>query len=172
MGAVFTIDLRRLERGPVDVRGAIAVDDLVWGDTGVKLVSAVQCEARAEGSRTRGVRVRGELSGRVRCECRRCLEPVELTVEDEIDLLFDPKTSKIEEDIKVYALDPSADELDLKTPLRERFILAVPSYPLCRSECKGFCARCGTNLNVASCDCGPVGTDPRWGPLAELRKAN
>ena len=170
MGAVYTIDLRRLEDGPVEVRGEIAADDPVWRGSGLKLTGPVTCAATAEGARTRGVRVRGRLSGRVDRACRRCLKPVELTIAEEFDLLFDPKTSRIEEDLKVYALDASAEELDLKPALRERFMLAAPAYAVCRQDCRGLCARCGTDLNEGACDCGSIDTDPRWGPLAALLK--
>ena len=35
----------------------------------------------------------------------------------------------------------------------------------------GFCAVCGADLNVAPCDCEPVGVDPRWSGLDVLRAA-
>lgn len=162
--------MRRLENGPVQVRGAIAVDDTVWSSSGIQPASDVAVEATATGSPTRGVHVRGSISGRIRRECRRCLEPVELGVSDDFNLLFDPKISKIEEDLRAYALDPRAEELDLKPALRERFILAVPMYTVCRSDCRGLCSRCGANLNEEACECSPAGPDPRWGPLAALRR--
>lgn len=167
---MFVLNLRRLEKGSVDVRGAIAKDDPVWNASDLQPASDVAVEATATGSTTRGVYVRGSLDGQVRRECRRCLEPVELAVSDDFNLLFDPKISKIEEDLKAYALDPRAEELDLKPALRERFILAVPTYVVCRSDCRGLCGRCGANLNEEACECGPVGPDPRWGPLAALRR--
>jgi len=170
MGAVFTIDLRHLKDGPVDVGGEIAADDPVWKGSGLELAGPVTFKATADGSRTRGVRVRGRVSGSVVRACRRCLKSAQVALADDFDLLFDPKTSRVEEDLQVYALDAAADELDLKPVLRERFLLAVPVYTVCRPDCRGLCAQCGTDLNEATCDCGPAGTDPRWGPLAALRK--
>lgn len=171
MGAVFTIDLRRLEAGPLEVRGEIAADDAVWKGSGLELLGSVTLAGTAEGSSTRGVRVHGTMFGSVARVCRRCLTSVDLAVSEEFDILFDPKTPRIEEDVGVYSLDSRADELDLKPPLRERFILSVPPYSVCRPDCRGLCAQCGTDLNQASCDCAPAGTDPRWGPLEALRKA-
>lgn len=167
---MFVLSLRRLEKGSVELCGAIAADDPVWSASDIQPASDVAVETTATGSPTRGVQVRGSLSGRIRRECRRCLEPVELGVADDFNLLFDPKISKIEEDLKAYALDPRAEELDLKPALRERFILAVPTYTVCRSDCCGLCARCGANLNEEACECSPAGPDPRWGPLAALRR--
>ncbi|UCC72678.1 MAG: DUF177 domain-containing protein [Gemmatimonadota bacterium] len=166
---MLIIDLRRLDDAPVEVEGEIASDDPQWANTGLELVSPLVARATAEGSTTRGVWVRGSLKGHVRAACRRCLEPLELEVGDEFAILFDPKTSEAEGDLTLYGLDPKAEELDLRTPLRERMLLAVPEYPLCRDGCRGLCARCGANLNEGDCSCEPAGTDPRWGPLQALR---
>lgn len=163
------IDLRRLERAPVEVRGEIACDDALWHDVAVDLATPVAVQAVAEGSAVRGVVVRGTLTGRIRAACRRCLEPLELEVSDEFDLLFDPKTSESDEDVSLYALAPGVDELDLSTPFRERFLLTVPAYPVCGEACRGLCARCGANLNEGDCGCRAEERDPRWRPLQGLR---
>jgi uncharacterized protein len=42
--------------------------------------------------------------------------------------------------------------------------------PLCREDCKGLCAQCGTNLNLGSCDCAPVWEDPRLAGLKALKR--
>ncbi len=167
---MFIINLRRLAQAPIELSGEIAEGDSIWGDPGFELASPVSVVATAEGSPTRGVTIHGSLSGRVRRECRRCLEGMESVVSEDFDLLFDPKVSLIEEDIRVYALDSEADKLDLKPALRERFVLAVPTYTVCRPDCRGLCDSCGANLNEETCECSPGGPDPRWGPLTALRK--
>jgi uncharacterized protein len=158
-----------LNQAPVEVEGEIASDDPSWGDSGLELVSPLVAYARAGGSATTGVSVRGRLSARVRSACRRCLEPLELEVDEDFAVLFDPKTSESDGDLTLYGFDPKAEELDLRTPLVERLLLAVPSYPLCREGCVGYCASCGANLNEGECGCEPGEADPRWGPLQELR---
>ena len=40
------------------------------------------------------------------------------------------------------------EEVDLSPPLRERLLLALPTLPLCRDDCRGLCARCGADLNA------------------------
>ena len=42
--------------------------------------------------------------------------------------------------------------------------------PLCKDDCKGLCANCGTNLNKATCDCSPQWEDPRLAALKALKK--
>jgi uncharacterized protein len=166
---VLIIDLRRLNEAPEEVDGEIASDDPLWSDNGLELASPLVVRAKADGSATRGVWVRGRMSARVRSACRRCLEPLELDVSEDFTVLFDAKTSDDEGDLELYGLDPRSDELDLRIPLAERLILVVPSYALCRESCAGLCDRCGTNLNEGDCGCAPANADPRWGPLQELR---
>jgi uncharacterized protein len=42
--------------------------------------------------------------------------------------------------------------------------------PLCRDDCRGLCAQCGTNLNEGACECDGAMEDPRLAPLRELGK--
>ncbi len=166
---MLTIDLRRLEQAPLEVRGEIAVDDPLWEGTGVELSAPLAVRAIADGSAERGVWLRGTLSSRVRSICRRCLEPVEIAVSEEFGVLFDPKTPESDGDLTVYALDPRAEELDLRAALRERLLLAMPDYPVCREACRGLCPSCGANWNDEQCVCGGDEPDPRWSPLQALR---
>ncbi len=61
------------------------------------------------------------------------------------------------------------DQIDLNELMREQFYLALPMKPLCREDCKGLCAQCGTNLNTGTCDCAPVWEDPRLAALKALK---
>jgi uncharacterized protein len=158
-----------LNEAPVEVDGEIASDDPLWSDSGLELASPLRVRARADGSATRGVWVRGRMSARVRSACRRCLERLELDVAEEFAVLFDAKTSDDDGDLELYGFDQRADELDLRIPLAERLMLIVPSYALCREGCDGLCDRCGANLNEGDCGCASADADPRWGPLQKLR---
>lgn len=169
---MLVIDLRRLNEAPVEVDGEIAHDDPLWSGSGLELASALRVQARADGSATRGVWVRGRLSARVRSACRRCLDPLEVDVSEDFAVLFDAATSEDEGDLELYGFDSNADELDLRTAVAERLMLLVPSYALCREDCVGLCDRCGANLNEGACGCAPTDVDPRWGPLEKLRSEN
>jgi len=35
----------------------------------------------------------------------------------------------------------------------------VPDAPLCRSDCRGLCPRCGADLNAGPCGCGTAEPD-------------
>ncbi len=82
----------------------------------------------------------GEVSARIRFPCSRCAEPVVLEVRD----------SGFFAERQVENLH---DTVDLTDEVRESIILAFPGYPLCRSDCRGLCVRCGVNLNKDRCGC-------------------
>ncbi len=153
----------------MEVDGEIGSDDPLWNESGLELASPLVVRARADGSATRGVWVRGQMSARVRSACRRCLERLELDVSEDFTVLFDATTSDDDGDLELYGFDPRAEELDLRIPLAERLVLVVPSFALCRDSCAGLCDRCGANLNEGDCGCAPADADPRWSPLQALR---
>ncbi len=58
--------------------------------------------------------------------------------------------------------------IDLEPLIREQFVLVIPFAPLCKDDCLGLCAQCGTDKNVAPCECGkPI--DPRFAALQGLK---
>ena len=78
---------------------------------------------------------------------------VQLPVDATFDLRYQPRTTdtgegerEIEEDDLTTAFYDD-DNIDLGELMREQFYLALPMKPLCRDDCHGLCAQCGTNLN-------------------------
>ena len=65
-----------------------------------------------------------------------------------------------------YVVD---DQLDLSAWARDAVALALPDKILCKPDCAGLCPVCGRDLNVEPHTHEEAQTDPRWGPLAELR---
>jgi len=108
--------------------------------------------------------------------CSRCLEPFRMPVDSSFDLRFLPATEMAADDereVQEEDLETSYyrdDQIDLNELLREQFYLALPMKPLCREDCKGLCAQCGTNLNTGTCACAVRWEDPRLAPLKGLIK--
>ena len=119
------------------------------------------------------------LVGRVRTEleltCSRCVETYRFPIDAEFDQRYLPSSaasSEAESEVEEDDLETSYytdDEIDLSQLMREQFYLALPMKPLCREDCKGLCAQCGTNLNTGTCDCAPVWEDPRLAALKAIR---
>lgn len=120
---------------------------------------------RAE-SVVEGILVTGKVHGHISAECARCLSQLGSAVEVEVCELFASPGAAITDD-DVYRV--SGREIDLEPMLRDSLALALPLNPLCRRDCKGLCAGCGADLNVAECACSDTAPDPRWAPLEALR---
>lgn len=57
--------------------------------------------------------------------------------------------------------------LNLDELVLEDVYLALPARFLCKSDCKGLCSYCGTDLNEGTCNCKkPI--DPRLAALQQL----
>ena len=123
-------------------------------------------------------RLVGSVKADLELDCSRCLEPFVLPVDRGFDLRFLPSTlveaekddeaeAEVEED-DVSITYYRDEQIDLIELLREQFYLALPMKPLCSPACQGICPQCGTNRNLASCDCHPRMEDPRMAGLKTL----
>ena len=95
--------------------------------------------------------VDGRVSTRVGLACSRCLTPFTHTLNQRFSIRFSqqiPKdiSSDEEADIELTAdqvglIFFDGKELDLKDPIQEQVVLALPYKPLCRPDCKGLCPK-------------------------------
>jgi len=154
----------RLRKGPLAVEADLKVaDDL--GAVGFELHGTPRVSITAEESQGGRVLISGTMTVRLAEVCSRCLKVVDREHSILLDFQFEPGLDPWDEAPGVYALDANQDEMDAGPALREELLLALPEYPLCRSECRGLCPRCGADLNEGDCDCEEVTGDPRWQAL-------
>jgi uncharacterized protein len=114
--------------------------------------------------------VRGTVRGLALLSCRRCLTPVTQAVNEDMIFVYRPGVAPVEAEAEeVYPLPERSREVDLTGAVREHVLLAVPDFVSCDEACRGFCPRCGTNLNETSCECRTEDEDPRWAALRRLR---
>ena len=102
----------------------------------------------------------GELFGKIKLQCSRCLEFFNQEIKVDID--NDVNESEIG-DFKSFNLNKLL-EADL--------LLVVPIKPLCEEDCAGICPNCGIDLNNESCNCSLDVVDPRMAKLKELYDNN
>ena len=114
--------------------------------------------------------VRGKIACSLARECRRCLDPVSVTLQEEVTLIFAPP-DMVEGtgEGEALVLPAGVREVDLAEPIREEVILAAPAYVVCGPNCRGLCARCGADLNKTTCECTVEEGDPRWDVLRALK---
>jgi uncharacterized protein len=155
-------------KGRILIEAAIADDDPIWTDTGIRLDGPLEVRLTVQRANADMV-VRGSFSGVALGECRRCLRQIRTPIEDDVTVLDRPGLNGVEaEAMEVYPLPERAGELDLLPGLREHVILAAPQFPLCSDTCLGLCPRCGADRNAGPCGC-EAGTDPRWAGLEKRR---
>jgi len=99
--------------------------------------------------------VKGSLKTSVYFKCGRCLKDF---------------TMKLENNSINYTYDIAGlNELDITEDLREDLLLMLPLRPLCKKDCKGFCQKCGQDLNEKKCSCGILKEDIRWSDLDKIK---
>ena len=98
--------------------------------------------------------------------CDRCLEPVEISVDVEIDEQIVIENAALSgEEIPVFV---SGNTMDTETAVMESIFSNYPAKILCSEDCKGLCLKCGKNLNEGECGCDRFVPDPRMAALGEL----
>ena len=94
------------------------------------------------------VEICGEIVCQVRGLCDKCLTPVEKTITLSFDQVFYKDSSTDPDDYLYFG-----GKLDATKAVDDEIVLSMPSLLLCSDDCKGLCPKCGTNLNVGSCEC-------------------
>ena len=156
MEARLTIDVARLDQDGEDFSGTLddAVLDLhdayVRPFAGMRYALAVRRIGRE-------LLVRGRLEQDFEAACSRCGADFDFTV-------------KVPDFTVSVETDEKTEFVDLTDELRESIILHLPTYPVCRVDCRGVCPQCGKNLNEGACTCATERRDDRWNVLDSLRK--
>ncbi len=160
------------ERISVHLKLALGEEGIYESPEGKNFIIALLLESAPD-----GIRVRGTVKGGIQMECARCLEPYEHQIDLSIDDFFcQPhlplmtESGGLEGEVEISGEDSyllEGDYIDLNDLLNDYLILALPMKRLCDSDCKGICPRCGTNLNVSSCECRDDYVDTR---LEKLRQ--
>ena len=171
-----------LEREPIDFDLELAPGAVDFGEEAaqVGLLAAsghveVLQEHRGPRDIVADIRLRGQFAGRFEVPCARCVEPVEIPLNAEFDLIFRPAAADSEATERSITAPETEigyylkDSLLLEVALREQVLLSLPVRTLCKADCKGLCQRCGANRNTQACTCEKGPSDPRWQALSGLR---
>jgi uncharacterized metal-binding protein YceD (DUF177 family) len=115
-----------------------------------------------------GVLVSGEVEVPVVGSCARCLEPIEDTLELDVQELYAYEGSTTEatsEEDEVRRVE--GEQLDLEPMVRDLVVLSLPLAPTCTEDCAGLCVDCGQRLDDLPADHAHEVLDPRWAGLAQ-----
>jgi uncharacterized protein len=162
---MLSFDIRLLETKAAQVDGSLEPDDPVWEEGDTRPSGPLRVTGRLSSAGDGRFYLSGRIAGRLELACRLCLEDVEVPVEDDVHFLLAETGAEEAEDPDVFLYDPSTRMLDLRSAVRETWLVTAPAFVQCSEDCKGLCATCGTNLNESTCDCTPRKADTRWDAL-------
>jgi len=117
-----------------------------------------------------GILVQGWVQTKVNLQCSRCLAPLVVPLEVLLEEEYRPRVplgsvgKRSDEDEDPALFIDEYQILDLAEVIRQELLLALPTRPLCRSDCAGLCPACGQDLNEGPCECARA-VDPRWAAL-------
>ncbi|SFO37469.1 uncharacterized protein SAMN05660359_02947 [Geodermatophilus obscurus] len=166
----WAVELRELGRRPGSMqeldRTIPAPADWRLELIGVPEGAPVHLRLRLE-SVMEGVLVSGDVEVPVEGQCARCLDPVEDTLELDVQELFaypGSTTEATSEEDEVRLVE--GERIDLEPMVRDTVVLALPLSPTCTEDCAGLCAGCGQRVDDLPADHSHELVDPRWAGLA------
>jgi len=169
-GNPWVVELRELGRRagsmqPLD-RTIPAPPDWKIEVIGVPAGAPVHLDLRLE-SVMEGVLVSGAVTAPLVGSCARCLDPIEDTLELDVQELFAYSGSTTEEtsdEDEVRLVE--GERIDLEPMVRDAVVLSLPLAPVCDEDCAGLCAECGQRWDDLPDDHSHEQLDPRWAGLA------
>ena len=167
------ITLEELELHPIKISKTYSPEALDYHGAEFRQTAPLEVEAVAE-LRGAEIHLRGRLGTNLEASCDRCLGPVVIPVEREFDLFYRPISSIARAEEVELPQDElevgffSGDGFEFDDVLTEQVILSVPMKVICKTDCRGLCPACGSNLNVRKCNCP---TTAESSPFSALKKS-
>jgi len=165
------VNLEEIEKGGVDIDFSGSIKEPGIIETIGNVVAHLHI-----GKDLNEIQVSGEIKGKLKLQCSRCLCYFHKKVKLNIELSYLPiedinkeekyEIRKDESNISYY----KGDELNITEVIQEQLLLNIPIKPLCEENCKGLCPICGANLNIENCDCKKEQVDYRFSILKEFFK--
>jgi DUF177 domain-containing protein len=117
---------------------------------------------------------RGELTAATVASCARCAEEFIAPSDRSFRYVLAPRSigEDRNSDLRAEDLEFSfydGEEVNLTPFIREQMLLALPTRPLCREDCRGLCPQCGANLNERECACVTKSADTPFSVLRSIK---
>ncbi len=116
--------------------------------------------------------LQGKLQASMLLTCDRCLQVYSKAIDFKLCFICEidsfryrqvKEVSLTTRDLDIVQLEDAV--IDLKEIIRQQLYLSVPHRRLCREDCQGYCATCGTDMNSKPCHCA---REPKNNPFAVL----
>jgi uncharacterized protein len=168
----LVLDTRDLPRSPGAMRAADRVVaappdlglELVHVPEGAEVALTLRLESVSE-----GVLVSASIEAPLSGECGRCLRGIDEVLDVSFQELYAYEHSTTDETADEDEVGRmQGDLIDLEPALRDAVVLALPTNPLCRPDCRGLCPECGTPWEELPADHSHRQFDPRWAALEKF----
>lgn len=169
------INIHAISDEGLDLDDDISADDLGLTPDDVEIEGTCYLSLRVRKLGV-GFHVQGRVRARVVQTCARCLEPAPHAIEPTFQMLYQEAGTagdRTDEELRSQDLGVSfyqSHEIDLSPEIRQALLLAMPTKPLCREDCRGLCPTCGATLNAGPCACARKDGEPAGGTLDDLLK--
>ena len=114
--------------------------------------------------------LKGQTSVAIKIACDRCLKPVVVTIDVEIDKEINLNIVEHDEHMIEEKNYIDGYNLDVDKVLLCEILIGWPMKILCCDTCKGVCNVCGLNLNEGTCNCEDTSIDPRMSVIRDVFK--
>lgn len=165
------VDLSRLIDGRLRQQYSLPGDDPELDALPGRVVEPIELDVEVVRVTEGTYVVTVDATGSMRTRCRRCLDPVEVSLDDRFRLVIqvsdEPEAESGDDD--VVLIDRSTSEINLGDIVRERLLIESDLYPVCSESCAGICPECGQNRNEQPCDCSTAVVDDRWSALSGIQ---
>lgn len=165
---MLSFDKRAVEAKAAVVNDVLPADDSVWRASDAVPAGPLKVTGRLSAAGSGRFYWHGKVEGDVVLPCRRCLVDTKVHVQDESHVIFAEEGSEETDDPDVQVLDERSSVIDLRSTVREQWLLNAPAYAVCREDCRGLCPTCGKDLNEGPCKCPPA-RDSRWDALRKVQ---
>jgi uncharacterized protein len=149
---MLVFDVRSLATNAARVDGALPPDDAIWMPEDARPDGPIRVTGRLSAAGQGRFYFSGRIEGSGTLECRRCLTPVAVAVGEAATAIYTEVDNEDAGDPDVFGLAQGGKAVDLRPAVREQWLLNVPSFPLCRPDCRGFCPTCGADWNAGTCE--------------------
>ncbi|MGI5997167.1 MAG: YceD family protein [Lutispora sp.] len=103
------------------------------------------------------IRVNMNIKTKINRNCSRCLSSYDEEINFDADYVFVKSSNEQKED----AHPLKGDIISLDEIVINEITSQMTMKPLCKTDCKGLCPKCGKNKNIDECDCTFDEVDPR-----------
>jgi len=114
------------------------------------------------------IRVYMDIKTKIKRNCSRCLSSYDEEVNFDAEYVFKKSSDEQEEDVHPL----KGDTISLDEIVINEIASQMTMKPLCKTDCKGLCPKCGKNKNFDDCDCTLDEVDPRLQILSSFLEKN